>query len=240
MKNPLKNKGSVLVFSLIVLSIVLSAALSVAVVNVSNRKSAGSTAQSVQSFQVADSAVEMMLKKIYKDNTNVALSTLGSSCSSGVVGTSVSGGTANISFYNSSNVQITDCTSTIWRDDLAKIKVEGTASGTTRVIETAIAAGCSWNSIGASVTGDASLSPRPMGVCRFTLPAGSVGGLTWARSFVWYGSVFHNATGNWSCSVPAVCGGSEVAWKNSGGTYFLCGSASTDSTETSIEYLSCN
>jgi uncharacterized membrane protein len=65
------NKGSVLVFSLIVLSIVLSAALSVAVVNVSNRKSAGSTGQSVQSFQVADSGVEMALEAIYKGNNTI-------------------------------------------------------------------------------------------------------------------------------------------------------------------------
>ena len=138
------NKGSVLVFSLIVLSIVLSivlfAALSVAVVNVSNRKSAGSTGQSVQSFQVADSGVELMLKKIYKDPTNVALSSLGTACTSGVVSTSVSGGLVRVSFFDDANAQVTDCASTTWRESLAKIKVEGTSAGTTRVIETAVAA----------------------------------------------------------------------------------------------------
>lgn len=142
------NKGSVLVFSLIVLSIVLSAALSVAVVNVSNRKSAGSTGQSVQSFQVADSGVELMLKKIYKDPTNVALSTLGTACTGGVVSTSVSGGLVRVSFFDDTNAQVTDCTSTTWRDSLAKIKVEGTSAGTTRVIETAVAAStCAWKTI---------------------------------------------------------------------------------------------
>ncbi len=148
------NKGSVLVFSLIVLSIVLSAALSVAVVNVSNRKSAGSTGQSVQSFQVADSGVELMLKKIYKDPTDVALSTLGTACAGGVVSASVSGGSVRVSFFDDANAQVTDCTSTTWRASLAKIKVEGTSAGTTRAIETAVAA----------ATGDSVLTGWPDGI----------------------------------------------------------------------------
>ncbi len=143
------NKGSVLVFSLIVLSIVLSVALSVAVVNVSNRKSAGSTGQSVQSFQVADSGVEMALKAIYKGNNTTLgdlYTSLGKTCNSGgfqPLNLSVSGGSAVVSFYKSNGDPmntIADCTSATWRDDVAKIKVEGTSAGTTRVIETAIAA----------------------------------------------------------------------------------------------------
>ena len=145
MKNPLKSKGSVLVFSLIVLSIVLSAALSVAVVNVSNRKSAGSTGQSVQSFQVADSGVEKTLKEIYKGSytdLNAMAGALSSSCTPGsgkFAPFNVSGGTASVTFFNTNNQPI-ECTSPTWRDDVAKIKVEGTSAGTTRVIETAVAA----------------------------------------------------------------------------------------------------
>lgn len=139
------NKGSVLVFSLIVLSIVLSAALSVAVVNVSNRKSAGSTGQSVQSFQVADSGVEKALKEIYKGSytdLNAMAGALSSSCTPGsgkFAPFNVSGGTASVTFFDTNNQPI-ECTSTTWRDDVAKIKVEGTSAGTTRVIETAVAA----------------------------------------------------------------------------------------------------
>ena len=55
------KKGSVLVFSLIVLSILLSAAVAVATVSVSNRKSTLSTDKSNQSFQVANSGVELVL-----------------------------------------------------------------------------------------------------------------------------------------------------------------------------------
>lgn len=148
------NKGSVLVFSLIVLSIVLSAALSVAVVNVSNRKSAGSTGQSVQSFQVADSGVEKTLKEIYKGSytdLNAMAGALSSSCTPGsgkFAPFNVSGGTASVTFFNTNNQPI-ECTSPTWRDDVAKIKVEGTSAGTTRVIETAVAAAnaCAWKTI---------------------------------------------------------------------------------------------
>ncbi len=144
------NKGSVLVFSLIVLSIVLSAALSVAVVNVSNRKSAGSTGQSVQSFQVADSGVEKALKEIYKGShanlsalqvaiTGVSPTLPATSCSAGSFSFLVSGGISTVTFFDTNNAVI-GCTESDWRNLVAKIKVEGTSAGTTRVIETAIAA----------------------------------------------------------------------------------------------------
>lgn len=138
------NKGSVLVFSLIVLSIVLSVALSVAVVNVSNRKSAGSTGQSVQSFQVADSGVEKALKEIYKgsytDLSTMRASITGSTaCSNGSFSFPVSGGTSTVTFFDTDNAVI-GCTESDWRNLVAKIKVEGTSAGTTRVIETAVAA----------------------------------------------------------------------------------------------------
>ena len=167
MKNPLKSKGSVLVFSLIVLSIVLSAALSVAVVNVSNRKSAGSTGQSVQSFQVADSGVEKALKEIYKgsytDLSTMRASITGSTaCSNGSFSFPVSGGTSTVTFFDTDNAVI-GCTESDWRNLVAKIKVEGTSAGTTRVIETAVAApafnwgSCvaDWGSTAAYASGDA-------------------------------------------------------------------------------------
>ncbi|MBP5993947.1 MAG: hypothetical protein KA731_03530 [Candidatus Moranbacteria bacterium] len=64
----LPKKGSVLVFSLIILSIILSAAITVASVSITNQRSASSTGKSVQSFQVADSGIELALQKIYKNN----------------------------------------------------------------------------------------------------------------------------------------------------------------------------
>ena len=136
------TKGSILVFSLIVLSVILSAALSITAVTVSNRKSAGSTSQSVQSFQVADSGVEKALKEIYKGSyadLSTMASAFGTSCLSGSFSFPVSGGTSTVTFFDTNNAILT-CASPTWRDDVAKIKVEGTSAGTTRVIETAVAA----------------------------------------------------------------------------------------------------
>ncbi len=151
------KRGSVLVFSLIILSIMLSAALTITAVTLSNRKSAGSTAESVQSFQVADSGVEQVLRKIYK-GSYTTISTLDASCVSGVVSFSVSGGTVKVTFLDE-NGNFIDCNDSAWRSRLTKIKAEGTitASGTTRVIETAVAAvsrgvvgGCMVNAAGGS------------------------------------------------------------------------------------------
>lgn len=185
-----KKKGSILVFSLIVLAIVLSSALSVAVVNVSNRKSAASTAQSVLSFQVADSAAEKILKTIYNGNkatlTDLATS-LHSECVNGqpfaltsVVTTGGSGataqGTAIASFYDTTGAMLPSCTSTTWRDDLARIKVEGSANGATRVIETAIAplSSLAW---GDGVSGR--LGTGNTASVNVTAPVSTTGGSKW-------------------------------------------------------------
>lgn len=170
------KRGSVLVFSLIVLSIMLSAALTITAVTVSNRKSAGSTAQSVQSFQVADSGVERALKEVYKGSYATLAdlgSGIGSSCSGGVVSYSVSGGTAKIAFLDESNALIS-CGDGNWRSKLTKVKVEGTANGTTRVIETAIAAesrGIVGGCIVASSGGDT--SQKWGSGCKATVPTSS-------------------------------------------------------------------
>lgn len=141
----LPKKGSVLVFSLIILSIILSAAITVATVSVTNQRSASSTGKSVQSFQVADSGIELALQKIYKGNyaTLNALATgMGgaASCTGGAISkNNVVGGSIKVSFYDNDGNLVT-CTDTAWRDKVVRIKSEGAAFGTTRVVETAVAA----------------------------------------------------------------------------------------------------
>ena len=142
------KQGSVLVFSLIVLSILLSAAVAVATVSVANRRSTLSTAKSNQSFQVADSGVELVLQQIYKPvpthaNLNALATALGggATCSGGsIVKTGVSGGDIRVSFYDK-NDGLVSCTDSSWRSKVVGIKSEGTAGGTTRLVETAVAAG---------------------------------------------------------------------------------------------------
>ncbi len=144
------KQGSVLVFSLIVLSILLSAAVAVATVSVANRRSTLSTAKSNQSFQVADSGVELVLQQIYKPvpthaNLNALATALGggATCSGGsIVKTGVSGGDIRVSFYDK-NDGLVSCTDSSWRSKVVGIKSEGTAGGTTRLVETAVAAGAS-------------------------------------------------------------------------------------------------
>lgn len=142
------KQGSVLVFSLIVLSILLSAAVAVATVSVANRRSTFSTAKSSQSFQVADSGAELVLQQIYKTlPTHASINALaaalggGAACSGGAITKNgVAGGDIKVSFYDKDN-NLISCTDTAWRSKVVAIKSEGTAAGTTRLVETAVAAG---------------------------------------------------------------------------------------------------
>ncbi|MBP6889512.1 MAG: pilus assembly PilX N-terminal domain-containing protein [Candidatus Moranbacteria bacterium] len=149
------NRGSVLVFSLIVLSILLSAAVTVATVSVSNRGSTLSTDNSNQSFQVANSGVEIVLRQIYKVTpTHADINALatalggGAACASGIVTqTGVAGGSIRVFFYDKDD-NVIDCTDTNWRGKVVGIKSEGTASGTTRLVETAVAAASDYAWVG--------------------------------------------------------------------------------------------
>lgn len=138
------SRGSVLVFSLIILSIILSASLTVATVSLRNQRSATSTGKSVQSFQVADSGVELALQKIYKGTytgtDSLATAMTGMTCSGTKASkTDVAGGTVSLTFFDNDGNPI-NCSDTAWRDKVVKVKSEGSASGTTRVVETAVAA----------------------------------------------------------------------------------------------------
>lgn len=142
------KQGSVLVFSLIVLSILLSAAVAVATVSVANRRSTFSTAKSSQSFQVADSGVELILQQIYKTvPTHASINALaaalggGATCASGAITKAgVAGGDIKVSFYDKDD-NLINCADTAWRSKVVAIKSEGTAGETTRLVETAVAAG---------------------------------------------------------------------------------------------------
>ena len=138
------NKGSVLVFSLIILSIILSAAITVATVSVTNQRSATATGKSVQSFQVADSGIELALQKIYKgtytSSDSLATAMTGMACSGTTLTKSdVAGGTVSLTLFDTDGNPI-NCSDTSWRDKVVKVKSEGSAFGTTRVVETAVAA----------------------------------------------------------------------------------------------------
>lgn len=146
-KNP-PIKGSVLVFSLIVLSFMLISALSVATVSVTEKRASFSTERSSRSFQVADSGVEIILQKIYKggyatlnDLADSFTPTGSVDCNTnGEIGTTLYSGSYNISFYDNDGVKLTNsiCGDALWRGKVVKIKSEGTSGNTTRAVEVGV------------------------------------------------------------------------------------------------------
>lgn len=146
MKFLLPKKGSVLVFSLIILAFMLVSALSVAVISVTEKRASLATDKSNRSFQVADTGVETMLQKIYKESPQpvdltALASSAGATCNitTNEIEDSVGSGTYVVSFLDRDGDKI-PCNSPTWRNDVAKIKSEGAAGNTKRAVEVAIAA----------------------------------------------------------------------------------------------------
>jgi len=144
MKSYFSNKGSVLVFALIVLAFSLISALSVAVISTTEMRSSFATEKSSRSFQVADSGAEVVLQKIYKGNfadLNALAAAAGNTCSNGVItGSILSDGTYKVFLYDYLDVQLNDCSDGSWRSKVARLKSEGASSNTIRAVEVAIAA----------------------------------------------------------------------------------------------------
>lgn len=134
-------KGSVLVFSLIVLSIMLVTSLTLLSSSVLQRKASLSTANSTRSFQVADAGAEQVLYQLYQADPDtlqdVADAMSGAECSGGVVSDGSAGWT--VRFYDSEGERIFDCDTDGLAETVASIKSEGSASGTIRAVEVAVA-----------------------------------------------------------------------------------------------------
>ena len=150
-----KVSGSALVFSLLVMFIILTAALGVASVSVIEQKNSSATGKSTQSFQVADSAVELILKKAALDPTGTTISSLGTGCADNVNGVVVdvsgslgvaSPNSVKVSFSDAAGVAIKTCATNL--SQVAEVKAVGTYASTTRAISAAVAAGTlSWTTV---------------------------------------------------------------------------------------------
>jgi Tfp pilus assembly protein PilX len=160
-----KLKGSVLGFSILLLSLFLFSGITLVSVSVLERKASFSTQKSVIAFQAADSAAERVLKRIYIDNSPLialvalngtmpsdgTLNTLASNlsdvsgpgCTSGVIGATNSPAasspdyTFQVSFYDTTG-GIIACGDNQWRDKVIRIRSEGFYQRTSRVIEIGI------------------------------------------------------------------------------------------------------
>ena len=144
-KNKKKNpQGSVLVFSLMIMMIMLTVSLGIAAVSLIDQKATLSTSKSQVAFQSADSGFEEVLKKIKKDGystveklTNIGLGGMTCDDSSGVaVVSGVEGDSAfELIFRNHSGVEIDSCLS---METISTVKSIGTYSGTSRAIESEV------------------------------------------------------------------------------------------------------
>lgn len=159
-----KQRGSIIAFSLIVLSFILTSGLAVITVASLERKSGLITQKSVVAFQAADSGAERVLERIYIDNspslmvtpkdgtmpdatlqqvaTNLLVVAGGATCDGSIdkiIATSSSTPpyTFEVTFYDGAGA-IIDCTDATWRDKAIRLKVEGFYRQTARVIELGI------------------------------------------------------------------------------------------------------
>ena len=131
-------KGSVLVFSLIILSIMLVTSLTLLSSSVLQQKAALSTANSTRSFQVADAGAEQVLYQLYQQNAGSiedVADNMGLSCDGGIIQDTSAGWT--IRFYDDEENRFTNCDT--GSDQIAAIKSEGSAQGTVRAVEVAVA-----------------------------------------------------------------------------------------------------
>ncbi len=153
---PTHLRGSVLVFTLLILAVILSTALSAAGIVVLGKNSSRATEKSALAFQIADGAAENVLKRIYKD-TDDTLETLANglyaeggqgrpTCDNGTVRgvlPNASSGTYAVTFldYNDDPLECSGtgyATYNEWRRKLAKIISSGSYGSATRAIDIAI------------------------------------------------------------------------------------------------------
>jgi hypothetical protein len=149
------QRGSVLVFSLLVLSMLLAIAVSSTILVFVTKNSARSTERSILAFQIADGAAENILKRVYK-NTDVSLDILADNlfhsgpnptCASGIISGTLpsSSGTYSVIFYEDAGTTKLHCsgggygTYAEWRKKLVHLVATGTYGGTTRAIDVGVA-----------------------------------------------------------------------------------------------------
>jgi Tfp pilus assembly protein PilX len=157
------KRGSILAYSLIILSMMLLIAVGMSFVTVTEKKNASTTDSSVQSYQTADNGVQLAIKKI-KDNAANPVATITGvfgSCSVNANGfaqvtrNDAGPGTYTLTFYSDQDAQskIADCSKPI--NTIHNIKSIGAYTDTVRAVQVAIAAGST-----AGVTGGCTLNTR--------------------------------------------------------------------------------
>ncbi|EKE25400.1 MAG: hypothetical protein ACD_5C00178G0003 [uncultured bacterium] len=138
-----KVKGSILAYSMIVIAMMFAIVGSISAVSILEKKSAGSSHSSAQSFQVADSAVQIAIKQLndaYKANENSTIANAFPGCSgSAVVDSQIDAKKLyKLTFYDTNDNQLPNCNRSL--KDVESIKAVGTYENTVRAVKVAIAA----------------------------------------------------------------------------------------------------
>lgn len=141
-----KQKGSVLAYTLVILSLMLVVALNMSMSALRNKQSSITTGNSVQAFQAADSASQIVLKGININPGSFRLIDKFPSCAV-VGGTATIVGTINNASYavvpfkkqGGNDVPMTSCNSNQdTTDKITKIKSTGVFRGTSRAVEVSV------------------------------------------------------------------------------------------------------
>ena len=128
-------KGSVLVFSLIILSLMLVTSLSLMASSVSQEKAALATGDSTHSFQIADTGIEQVLYQLYQKNPTTlqdVANNLSLQCAGGAITNATVGWTVRFLDVNGNRLNAANCSDAC--SLVSSIRSEGTANGTTRAV----------------------------------------------------------------------------------------------------------
>lgn len=143
-------KGSALVFSMLVLTMLLAIAVSGAVITIATKQSARGTEKSILALQTADGAIEEMLYQIYKetrtdlnDIKNNIFGSASASCNNGVISGSLfhGSGSYRVAFYDDPGSAVADriaCDDVGWRAKVIHIVAVGIFAGTTRAMDSGV------------------------------------------------------------------------------------------------------
>ena len=132
----MQNKGSALVVSLMVLSVILVIAMSIALVSVKEIKTSSGSEKSKQAFQEANTGIEKVMQSIVKGGFNTVNEL--ADCDA-VVSKTIKSGNYEVVLKDASGNKI-DCDSTDDISTIASIKSTGSVSDYKRAIEAVVAA----------------------------------------------------------------------------------------------------
>jgi hypothetical protein len=134
-----KKQGSILVYCVIILAMMLVIASGMSFVTITEKKDATTTEASAQAIQTADSGMELGLKIINNNLTNSLSSAFGSNCSGGTVSGTIGNGSAQSSYqltFQNSSGTVNNCSEL--GQNIINIQSIGTYKNTVRSVSTAV------------------------------------------------------------------------------------------------------